>query len=121
MRRLSKLETYVPISLFLIVVSFNFLFTYLDVNDDTYLKVYFSANELINAPLFVSLALLYTSYRHRLCHYNRISSLGLVMLNVINLIAIHTDLDDSQYYNVIAQISIAPIVLLSIILLINKK
>ena len=120
MPKLSKLETYIPVSLFLMVASFNFLFSALTINDDTYLKIFFTTNEIVNAPLFVGVCLLYVSYRHKLCYYNKVSSIGLIMMNVINLLAIHTSLNDSEYYTVITQVTIVPVVILALILLIKK-
>lgn len=120
MPNLNKILTLVPVSLFLTVVAFNFLFTYLNLNDDNYLRIYYTANEVLGAPLITNLFLLGACYRYSFCYYNKVSVSGLLMLNVINLIAINTSLGEYEYYNAIAQVSIAPILVLVLILLIKK-
>lgn len=120
MHSVNKILTFVPVSLFLAVVGFNFLFTYLNLNDDNYLKIYYTANEILGAPLVMNLFLLGACYRYKFCYYNKVSVLGLLMLNVINLIAINTSLGGYEYYNVIAQVSICPLIVLVLILLIKK-
>jgi hypothetical protein len=52
--------------------------------------------------------------------YNKVSVLGLLLLNVINLLAINTALGEYQYYNIVTQVAIVPICALALILLIKK-
>ena len=120
MHRLNKILTLVPVSLFLMVVLFNFVFTYLDLNDSNYIKIYYTANEVLGAPLITNLFLLGACYRYKLCMYNKVSVLGLLLLNVINLLAILTNLGELEYYSIVAQVSIVPVAVLALILLIKK-
>ena len=120
MHKLNKILTLVPVVLFLSVVAFNFLFTYLNLNDDSYIRIYYTANEMLGAPLVTNLFLLGACYRYKLCMYNKVSVLGLLLLNVINLLAINTALGEYQYYNIVTQVAIVPVCALALILLIKK-
>jgi peptidoglycan/LPS O-acetylase OafA/YrhL len=120
MPKLNKILTFAPVGLFLLIVFFNYLFAYLQLNDDNYTRIYFNTNEIIGTPLIGNLYMLGTCYRYKLCLYNKVSVLGLLLLNILNLITINTSLDEWEYYSAIMNIMIAPIVLLALILLIKK-
>ena len=108
----------VPVFLFLAIVVFNLIACNIEVGN--YLKVYYVANETLGAPLVSNLFMLAACYRYKLCMYNKVSVLGLLLLNVINLLAINTALGEYQYYNIVTQVAIVPICALALILLIKK-
>jgi len=120
MLSLNKILTYVPVTLFLIIVVFNFVFARLDLPDSAYLKTYYNSNEIIGSPLIMNLFMLGCCYRYRFCYYNIVSVFGMILLNIVNLLAINTSIGESEYYEAVTQIIIAPVFALVIIFLIKK-
>jgi len=120
MHSINKILTYFPVSLFLSVVLFNYLFLFVDVSNINYLTIYYNFNEILGAPIVTNLFLLGACYRYKFCNYNKVSVLGLLLLNVINLIAINTSLGESEYYCAVTHLMIAPVAILVTILLIKK-
>lgn len=108
----------VPVFLFLLIVVFNLIACNFEIGN--YLKVYYVANETLGAPLVSNLFMLAACYSYKLCWYNKVSVYGLLLLNLINILAITTPLGDDSYYTIISQVAMIPVSILSLILLIKK-
>ena len=108
----------VPVFLFLAIAVFNLIVCNVEIGD--YLKVYYVANETLGAPIVSNLFMLAACYRYKLCWYNKVSVYGLLLLNLINILAIATPLGDASYYHLMLQFAMVPVALLAVILLIKK-
>ena len=118
MNKLTYIMSRVPVFLFLLIVVFNLIACNIEISN--YLKVYYVANETLGAPLVSNLFMLAACYRYKLCWYNKVSVYGLLLLNLINILAITTPLGDDSYYTIISQAAMIPVSILAVILLIKK-
>ncbi|MCS5622491.1 MAG: hypothetical protein NZ735_00835 [Candidatus Marinimicrobia bacterium] len=118
MNKLTYIMSRVPVFLFLAIVVFNLIACNIEVGN--YLKVYYVANETLGAPLVSNLFMLAACYRYKLCWYNKVSVYGLLLLNLINILAITTPLGDDSYYHLMLQFAMIPVSILAVILLIKK-
>ena len=102
MKIVSKIIGRVPISLFLLTVIINLLLFYGVIEmpyDDNYSasdKFSFGIYEITNTIFTLFLGL--TCYRLKLCYYNWVSVVGLLLLNIINLFAILFEMNMAFYY-----------------------
>jgi len=123
MKRLElKMLKYIPIILFASVFIFDMVTIYfIDFKPCSCVTQYnfqFMFNELCWLG-FISF-MYFTAKRSRLCYYNKLSIVGLLILTLLNIIAISTPFNFSIYSSVITQISISAILMSSIYFLIKK-
>jgi hypothetical protein len=118
MSKLSYIMTRVPVFLFLTIVVFNLIVCNIEI--PRYKIVYYVSNETIGVPIVSNLFMIAFCYRYKLCWYNKVSVYGLLLLNIINILAIITPLGGASYYNLMLQCAMVPVALLSLILLIKK-
>lgn len=116
---MKTLLRYIPISLFVSLVVFDFLQIYYFTNDAcacvVNYKSIFLGNEILNLG-FISFMYLAVK-RSKLCYYNIVATIGLFIITLLNIIAITTKFDYTFYNSLVTQILITILCIMSIYLL----
>ena len=117
---LNKIISYTPIGMFLLWVIIDFLTK--GMTEEEYLTFYFKEVEFLKLGLLPNLFLLAVSFRYKLCYYNKVAIIGMILMNINALIAIGYGGESAyEWYTLIVDnILMVCIALLAIILLIRK-
>lgn len=110
----------VPIFLFLTIVVFDLIFTYINVEQGTYKRIFYWMNEIIGNSVVFNLFILVICIRYKLCLYNKVATIGLLALNVVNMIFMTIPMEYAIYYSIVTHTIMIPVTILSIILLFKK-
>jgi len=108
---------------FLFTVAIDVVVNIIDMSEDDYWTFYFREIEMLKSGLLINLGLLFVSIRYRLCWYNKVAAIGLVLMNIVNLIFISGNYSDETFilYNNIFTLILLPIIAILALILLLKK
>ena len=111
----------IPIALFVTTIIFNLVFTLIELDHETYIKVFYPSNEFLSSPVVCNVYMLLGCFILKSRLHNILSVVGLLLLNASNYIFMYVSIDYSEYQLYSFYAVIVPLCFIALVAWMNSR